>query len=191
MAYNVTSEWEDIHVKLGNYLPRPKEMNKDEIEKIAIEIAESYDPLEKKSIDQLNKLEENNDEDEKVLQMYKEKRLAEMKEYASKPKYGFLFELRKQDWMQEVNGAPKDVFVVLHLYQTFNDLSNILGKILENVAQKYPLVKFMKIVATNCIENYRDEDVPGLIIYRNGSMYKQFIPAPEFLGGKKMNWKSK
>lgn len=191
MAYNVTSEWEDIHVKLGNYIERPKEIDKDTIEKIAIEVLENYDPLESKKIEDLKKLGEDDNEDEKVLRAYTEKRMAEMKEFAKKPKYGFVFELRKQDWIQEVNNAPKDVFVVVHLYQTFNDQSNILGRILENLAKKFPLTKFMKIVATNCIENYRDEDIPGVIIYKDGSMFKQLIPAGEFFGGNKMNWKSK
>jgi len=191
MAYNVTSEWEDIHVKLGNYVERPKEVTADEIEKIAIEVLEKYDPLANKTVEQLKNLEEDNAEDEKVLKSYMEKRMAEMKEYAAKPKYGHVFELRRQDFVQEVNNAPKDVFVVLHLYQTFNDFSNILGKIFENLANKFPLVKFMRIVATNCIDNYRDSDVPGVIIYKNSTLFKQFIPATDFFGGKKMNWKSK
>lgn len=190
MAYNVTTEWEDVQVKFGNYLPREKEISKDEVEKIAIECLEKYDPLENKKLEQLKELEENNDEDEKVLQAYKEKRLAEMKEFSTKAKFGKVFEFRKQDFIAEVNNAPKDVWVVIHLYQTFNDISNILGKIFDNLAAKFPLVKFTRIVATNCIENYRDEDVPGVIIYKNGNMFKQFLPATDFFGGKKMNWKS-
>lgn len=31
MAAGVTTEWEDIHVKLGNFAPRPKEPTNDEI----------------------------------------------------------------------------------------------------------------------------------------------------------------
>ena len=54
MANHVTTEWEDIHVKLGNYVPRPKETSNDEIQKMAIEAAEKYNPLEKKTLDQLN-----------------------------------------------------------------------------------------------------------------------------------------
>ena len=49
MANNVTTEWEDIHVKLGNYLPREKEKSNDELQKIAIESIQNYDPLEHKT----------------------------------------------------------------------------------------------------------------------------------------------
>ena len=63
MAHGVSSEWEDIHVKLGNYLPREKQTTNDELEKIAIETLEKYDPLEKKTLDELKELEDDEDED--------------------------------------------------------------------------------------------------------------------------------
>lgn len=191
MAFNVTTEWEDLQVKFGNYLPREKDPTTEEITKVAIETIENYDHLEKKNVDELKLLEETNEEDEEVIKEYMEKRMRELKELASKPKYGRVVEIRKQDFIQEVNNAPKDVYVVIHLYQTFNDQSNMLAKIFDSLAQKFPFVKFIKIVATNCIENYRDEDVPGLIIYKDGSLYKQILPAGEIFGGKKMSWKSK
>src|SRR5687767_7413183 len=117
MARGVSTEWEDIHVKLGNYLPRDKEPDNDELEKIAIETVEKYDPMEKKTLEELNELDD--DEDDEVIKQYKEKRLKEMKEYAQKPKFGKVFELRKQDYVAEVTNAPKDVHVVLLLYQTY------------------------------------------------------------------------
>jgi hypothetical protein len=185
----VTTEWEDIQVKFGNYLPREKEPDNDEIEKIAIEAVENYDPLNNKNVEQLKELED--DEDDEILEQYKQKRLAEMKEFASKPKFGSVIELRKQDYIAEVTNAPKDVFVVLHLYQTYNESSNLLGRIFENLAKKFPLVKFMSIVATNCIEKYSDADVPGVIIYQNAKLIRQFIPATYYFGGKNLSWKSK
>ena len=69
MANNVTTEWEDIHVKLGNYLPREKEKSNDELQKIAIESIQNYDPLEHKTLDQLKKMEEEDDDDE-VIKAY-------------------------------------------------------------------------------------------------------------------------
>ena len=102
MAFNVTSEWEDIHVKLKNYLPREKDPTTDEIEKIAIEVAENYDPLKYKNLDELKELEDDDYEDD-VIKEYKNKRLAELKEFAAKPKFGKVTELRKQDYKAEVN----------------------------------------------------------------------------------------
>jgi hypothetical protein len=189
MAQGVSSEWEDIHVKLGNYLPRDKEATTDELEKIAIEAVEQYDPLDKKTIDELKDLED--DEDEEVLRIYEERRMAELKELAKKAKFGKVFELRKHDYIAEVTNAPKDVYVVLHLYQNYNESSNILANIFDKLAAKHIFVKFMRIVATNCVENYKDDDVPGVIIYQNAKMIRQFIPATYYFGGKVPSWKSK
>lgn len=45
MAYDVTTEWDDIHVKLGNYEPRPKETTQSELTQQALEKCEKYDPF--------------------------------------------------------------------------------------------------------------------------------------------------
>jgi hypothetical protein len=185
-----TTEWEDIQVKMGNYMARDKEPTNDEIEKIAIDLLENYDPLAKKNLEQLNELADD-DEDDEVLQMYQQKRLAEMKEFAMKPKFGKVTELRKQDYIPEVTNAPTDVWVVLHLYQTYSEASNVLALIFDHLAKKFPLVKFMRIVATNCIENFKDADVPGVLLYQNAKLIRQFIPATYFFGGKNLSWLSK
>jgi hypothetical protein len=188
MANGVTTEWEDIHVKLGNYVARDKEPENNELEKIIIEKLEAYDPLENKTMQELKEIDD--DEDEEVLKIYKEKRMKEMQEYALKPKYGKLLEIRKQDYIQEVTNATKDVFVVLHLYQTYVEASNVMTKILENLARKFPLVKFINIQATNCCEGFKDADVPALLIYQNAQMVRQFVPATYYFGGKNLSWKS-
>jgi len=188
MARGVTTEWEDIQVKYGNYLAREKEETNDEIEKKVIEVLENYDPLEKRNLEELKELED--DEDEEVLRIYEQKRLEELKQLAQRPKFGSVIEFRKQDYVTEVTNAPKDVYVVCHLYQNWSEASNILSRIFDNLAKKFIFVKFCKIVANNCIENYQDKDVPGVIIYQNGKLYKQFIPATPTFGGINMNWKS-
>jgi hypothetical protein len=189
MASGISTQWEDIHVKLGNYLPRDKDPSNDELEKIAIETVENYDPLAKKTLEELNVLDE--DEDDDMIKQYKEKRMQEMKEFALKPKFGKVIELRKQDYVAEVTNAPKDVYVVLLLYQTYVENSNVLSKIFDFLSSKFPLVKFMRIVATNCVENYNDVDVPGVLVYLNEKLVRQFIPASYYFGGKNLSWKSK
>lgn len=188
MANGISTEWEDIHVKMGNYLAREKQPTNDEIEQLAIDTMDNYDPLEKKTLDELDELED--DEDEEVLKKYQEKRLAELKEFAQKPKFGKVTELRKQDYIAEVTKAPADVYVVLHLYQNYNESSNILSVIFDQLAAKHVLVKFMRIVATNCIDKYKDEDVPGVLVYNNSKLIRQFIPATYYFGGKRPSWKS-
>ena len=55
------------------------------------------------------------------------------------------------------------------------------------LAKKYPTVKFIKAVATQVIENYRDSDVPGLLFYKNDELTGKIIPCGDIMGGKQMN----
>ena len=64
--------------------------------------------------------------------------------------------------------------------------SLILNRILAEVAQRHQYVKFIKIVANKCIENYLDIDVPGLLFYKNGDLLDKIIPASPVFGGKHM-----
>lgn len=74
-----------------------------------------------------------------------------------------------------MTNAPKDVWVVLHLYQTYIEKCLILNNLFKLAAKKYPHIKFLKIVADKCIESYPDKNVPTLIIYRNGKMHKTLV----------------
>jgi hypothetical protein len=182
MANHVTTEWEDIQVKMGNYVPTEKQTeSNDKIQQIAIEEMQKYDPLANKTVEQLDELED--EEDDEVLKRYKEKRIKEMKELASRPHFGKLLELKKQDYIQEVTNAPKGVYVVLHLYQDYLMDCKILDKIFDSLAHRFVLVKFMRIKANECVEGLKDKDVPAVIIYHDGQLLKQLIPATYYFGG--------
>lgn len=67
-------------------------------------------------MDELDELED--EEDERVMLEYRQKRIAEMRELASKSKYGSVTEISAQDYVQEVNKAGEDIWVILHLYKS-------------------------------------------------------------------------
>lgn len=186
MAYNVTTDWFDQQVKHGNYIAQEKDQTREEIEAIVREAVNNYDPLEHKNLDELDELED--EKDDFILQAYKEKRLNELKEFAKGAKYGSVREIRKQEYKAEITEC-NDVFIVLHLHQDHIELSRVLNQILINLAKKFPCVKFLRIEATNCVENFRDEDVPTVFLYRDGKIARQFLPAPFYFGGANMNWK--
>lgn len=41
---------------------------------------------------------------------------------------------------------------------------------LTRLAAEYPLVKFIKIVATKCVENFPDGNCPCFLIYKGGKI---------------------
>lgn len=72
--------------------------------------------LEEKTLDKLDELED--EEDERILEEYRRRRIAEMMELANRSKYGEVREISAEDYVQEVNNAGEDVWVVLHLYKS-------------------------------------------------------------------------
>lgn len=168
MAYDVTSQWDDIHRKLGNYEELPKEKKQAEYTQEALEVMEKYNPLDDLKDEEFDELED--DLDEEFMREYKAKRLKELQESKTQPKFEGIREITRQDYIDEVTNAPKGVYVVLHLYQSSIEICEIMNRALFEASEKYKHIKFLKIVSTKCIENYPDQNVPTLVIYHNGGM---------------------
>lgn len=49
------------------------------------------------------------------------------------------------------------------------------------LAKRYNLVKFIKIVATKCVENYPDANCPNLLIYKGGKAVNNIYSVDKFL----------
>ena len=110
-----------------------------------------------------------------------------MKKDVGKPRFGSQLEIQRPEFEVQVTRAPQDVIVVITLYQMYNEESVKLINILDRIAQRHPFTKFIKMVATKCIENYMDIDVPGMLFYKNGDLVDKIIPASPVFGGKLMN----
>ena len=121
MASGVTTQWEDIHVANGNLKPKAYEPTAEDIFEADQEDAEKFNPTTYMGDKQLKEMVEDDptfeEEEDEFIREYKAKRLQEMKFEATKPKYGTVYEIIKQDWEIEVTRAPPGVFVLIHLYQ--------------------------------------------------------------------------
>merc|ERR1712146_838350 len=103
--------------------------------------------------------------EDEFLKKYKEQRMAEMMTKKEKPKFGWVREISKAEYKREVNEAPKGVWVILLLYQEYIESCQQMKKVMDEAAVQYPEMKFLKSVATKCIENYKDVLCPTLVIY--------------------------
>ena len=185
---------------MGNWAPREKEPSNEEVFQERVKEAEDLNEYMGKTVQKLEEMKEDDpdlEEDDEYLEQYRAQRIEALKAEAGKPQYGSLVEIQRPEFEIEVNRAPKNVIVVISLYQNqYACLSLILLysvpesllliQILEEVARKHPHVKFIKMVATKCIENYLDIDVPGILFYQNGELLDKIIPASVVLGGKQM-----
>ena len=183
MAFDVTTEWADIHRRLGNYVPLPPKVSQEELSNQAIEAAEAVDPLESKSLEQLQALEED-DMDSAAIKAWQEKRLQEMREQAKKRVFRHVYEISKQDYVREINEAGPGVYVLLHLYQDYIPACRAINAAFEELCERFPTYKFVKIQATRCVENFRDSDCPTLLIYRDGNPVKQYAACGGLFGAR-------
>jgi hypothetical protein len=136
--------------------------------------------ISERDLDELDELEDSEDED--VLLQYRLKRIAEMRATASKARYGSVREISGQDYVGEVNKAGDDVWVVLHLYSRGVPFCSLLNQYLNTIAQKYPQTKCLRAIATTCIENYPERNLPTIFVYYEGKMVKQYVGTMDLRG---------
>ncbi|RWS29967.1 phosducin-like protein 3, partial [Leptotrombidium deliense] len=165
------TQWNRILVEKG-ILKAPEEwMNNNSCNK-----CEQSDENElKKSLDDLF-----DDDDEDAIREYRMKRLQEMKLAMYKKSFGEVYEITKQDYVQEVNKAGEGVFVVLHVYKPGIILCSLINEHYKQLAKKFPYTKFIKSISSLCIPNFPDENLPAIFVYCDGQVKKQYIGASAF-----------
>eukprot|EP01100_Stratorugosa_tubuloviscum_P011955 TRINITY_DN545_c0_g3_i1.p1 TRINITY_DN545_c0_g3~~TRINITY_DN545_c0_g3_i1.p1 ORF type:complete len:235 (+),score=125.46 TRINITY_DN545_c0_g3_i1:29-706(+) len=168
---NEDTEWNDVLRKHGILPP------KIEVKKQGYQL-----PQEKKSIEErfqnksLNELAEFEDEeDEEEFEAYKLKRMRELKEKEKREKFGQILQITAQQFIEEVSNAGPSIWVVLHLFKDGIENSQLVNQRLEQLAQKFPETKFLKIISTDCIPNYPDRNLPTIFVYYENDLKKQFI----------------
>jgi len=103
---------------MGAWKAVDKPPTSEEIYQESVDMNERYD---KKLVMNSKQLEDRAedvpafDEDD-FMTPYREKRLQELQVEKSLPRFGYVFEINKQQWEEHITKAPKDVDVVIHLY---------------------------------------------------------------------------
>lgn len=185
---NEDTEWNDVLRAKGILPPKQKELelSEDQIVDMVEEavtkrtgekVVKNYEDM---TLDELEEFED--EEDERVLEDYRKKRLAEMKQYQKAAKFGDVMEISAVDYVQEVNQAGDGVWVVLHLYKTGIPLCALLNRHMQLLAKKFPSTKFLKSISTTCVPNYPDKNLPTIFVYHNGDMKNQLIGPLAFDG---------
>jgi len=163
-----TTEWDDILCKFG--IKQTKQSDKQPEQEKEIECKLNDDDL---GFDE---------DDEAMFRRFRDQRMAEIQSQFSKPMFGEVRDIAGQDFVQEVNKAGEDIWVVLHLYKAGVPLCTLINNHLTPLALKFRKTKFLKSVSNLCIANFPDENLPAIFIYHNGNCKKQFI-GPNVFGG--------
>jgi len=182
---NEDTEWNDVLRAKGILPPKPKEaeVTEDDLIKMVeqtIKQKSGKKDLEDLDLDELDELED--EEEERILLQMRMARIAEMKALQEKSKFGYVREITAVDYVQEVNKAGDDVFVVLHLYKQGIPLSALINEYMNRLAPKFPTTKFLRAISTTCIPNYPDKNVPTIFVYYEGQLRSQMVGPMEFRG---------
>ncbi|KAJ6846588.1 phosducin-like protein 3 [Iris pallida] len=176
-----STQWDDIQRKLGNLPPKPAPFKPPAF-------VPSDDPdlrprskdwIDEKTPDELEDLEDDLDDD-RFLEEYRKKRLAEMREAVRVARFGSVLPISGSDFVREVSQAPADVWVVVFLYKDGIAECGILLKCLEELATRYPATKFVKIISTDCIPKYPDCNLPTVLVYNNGAVKANYVGLHHF-----------
>jgi hypothetical protein len=138
--------------------------------------------LEGKDLDELDELED--EEDDAFLDIYRQKRFAEMATLQNASVYNQVYPVQKPDYAREVTEASQNawVFVLLTSSSGTNTESRVMIEIWREAAKKFGDVKFCQMQADLCIEGYPDKNTPTILVYRNGDIKRQIVTLMELNG---------
>lgn len=178
-----STQWDDIQRKLGNLPPKAPVFKPDPFTPGEDEGSKSKDKdwIDEKTQEELDDLEDDPDlNDDRFLQEYRKKRMAEMREAAKIVRFGSVIPISGSDFVREVSQAPEDIWVVVLLYKDGYSSCQILLQFLDELATKYPVTKFVKIISTDCIPNYPDCNLPTVLVYHNGALKSNYVGLHSF-----------
>jgi len=188
---NADTQWNDVLRAKGIIPPKVNASGELEISEDTVvglidqRIAEGkkQKDYEDMTIEEIDALED--EDDERVLQAFRQQRMAELQEKTKKGVFGDVREISAEDYKQQVNNAGDGVWVVLHLYKSGIPLCSLINQFLVNLSAKYPQIKFLKSVSTVCIPNFPDRNLPALFCYYEGDLKTQMV-GPLAFGGMNM-----
>jgi len=184
---NEDTEWNDILRQQGVLPPRPKSPTEELEQAMEEAVQKAYDNrLEGKSMKELDELDEDGLEDEEFLNFYRDKRMAEIREQASKERFGDIVHINKPEYMQEVTEESSRCFVIVHIASSQSLQSRLLHGLLLRVAPRFRDVKFVEIQSTQIGDRFPESQTPTVLVYHNKEVVHQMVTLA-LIGGNSTN----
>jgi len=185
---NEDTEWNDVLRAKGIIPPKEKkeEITEDDIVNMLEQTIEKktndkdYGDMDKDELDDME--DEIDEDDERMFEMYRRQRMAEMQAQQKLASFGSVLEISKADWVEQVNKAGENVWVIVHVYAEGIPQCKLINQHMFELAAKFPATKFVKGRASVCIPNYPDKNLPTIFIYKNGDLKKQWVGPHELHG---------
>ena len=131
--------------------------------------------------------EEENEHGDEIgniyMNEYKAKRIMELALLASRPRFGAFTEINVDDYVKCIEDEDSDVYVIVHLYESYNEASRLVNEFLSQLAPKYPFTKFVRIVASQADDRFDEIALPTLLIYRGGELEMSLLRITDEIDG--------
>jgi len=119
--------------------------------------------------------------DEELLAQYKRHKLNVLE--ATRPRYGDTKELTAWTFEKEVESAPRNIWVVVNVYQDYMERCARMNYCVAEVAKSYPHIKFMRARSDRLgLDNYPEVGLPTFIVFRNGQQLQNHIAVHTLIG---------
>lgn len=133
-------------------------------------------------------LEEGALDQDPFIKEYRAKRLEEMKQQAKlgpkRQRFGNLIEVRGDKYATVIDGAPKEIFVVIHIYDEMIPGCQHMNKCLTMLAKLYPTAKFCRVQSfqVGVSEAFVKNGLPALLVYKGGEIKANLVRITDSLG---------
>ncbi|KAF2075910.1 hypothetical protein CYY_002801 [Polysphondylium violaceum] len=191
----MSTEWEDIQRKFGNLPPSEFDIHEKQLEQLIVARAEQQIENEKtenklanKTLEQLDQLEDeynDDDEDEKILQEYRRKRIHELTLQKQQARYGDVVHVRANEYVEQVTNQSLKHCVVVLLFSSGLE-SQVLEQAFRVVSKKFVYVKFVSCDAQEITKGFPASHIPSVLVYKDGKCAHQFLGINS-LGGIKLS----
>jgi len=128
-----------------------------------------------KALDEHNELDELLEDDDEFMIQYRQKRLLELKRIAGRTRYGTLYQIGVNQFVDAIDNEDSRTAVLIHLFQPHNEQCKLLNQYLIALAQKYRLAKFLCIISTEADPNFDEIALPTLLCYRNKELVANLV----------------
>jgi uncharacterized protein YbgA (DUF1722 family) len=128
-----------------------------------------------KALDEHNELDELLEDDDEFMIQYRQKRLMELKRIAGRTRFGQLFQIGVDQYVDAIDKEDSRTAVIMHLFQPHNEQCKLMNQYLMILAEKYRLAKFLCIVSTEADPNFDEIALPTLLCYRNKELVANLV----------------
>jgi len=165
------------HMMKGGFIERKeKPMKDDEFHLLLQEEAAQIDRNDYKSVEQL----EDEQADDDTIEHYRRKRRLELLQSRKPKANGGFKEIMGEMFEGEITNHVGPSVMLLYKYE--HEESELMSRILKNLAEKFEHVRFRKLLGTVAVKDFPPEQCPTVMVYENGRMVSQFVTLASFAG---------